>query len=582
MPVTLGQFVQRLVDSGLMQSDEIAAFRTSLPAEHQPADVRSLARELIRAGKLTKYQAEAIYRGQLQELVLGDYVVLDRIGAGGMGEVLKARHRTMERIVALKVLPTKEVSSPDSVKRFLREVRAAARLIHPNIVTAFDAGEHQGTHYLVMEYVDGQDLAALVKQHGPLGVDEAVDCTLQAARGLAHAHGQGVIHRDIKPGNLLLDKSGTVKILDMGLARVELAAGAPETTDGDRLTTSCQVLGTCDYMAPEQAEDTHAADHRADIYSLGCTLYRLLTGKPPYEGDTLVKILLAHRAAPIPSLRAVRADVPNALETVFQRMLAKRPADRYQSMTEVIAALEACRGPQETGVAIPAERSRDARLTSFLDGLAHAGPAAEATAALPQAEETMPPDVVDDAGARRKRPVLARRANRRALSQKAQRKFVAYAALASGAVVCAVLVALLIIYRGRVVDGSPWGAVPSVSAELSKLAPAKPRPEEVVRERAEQLIDHLCRGDIEACLEYADPAYVRAHGTNGTKFAFGLMGAVLKLGKHTTDTVRIDEVAVAEDGQTATVRMSLLTNHQWKAINAAKWVHVDGAWYIAF
>ena len=185
MPVTLGQFVQRLVESGLFPADEIAAFRAGLPAESQLDDARTLARELVRAGKLTKYQAEAVYQGRLKGLVLGDYVVLDRIGAGGMGEVFKARHRTMERIVAVKVLPAKEVSSPDSVKRFLREVRAAARLIHPNIVTAFDAGEHQGTHYLVMQYVDGQDLARLVKQHGPLPVGEAVDCALQAARGLA-------------------------------------------------------------------------------------------------------------------------------------------------------------------------------------------------------------------------------------------------------------------------------------------------------------------------------------------------------------------------------------------------------------
>jgi serine/threonine protein kinase len=582
MPVTLGQFVQRLVDSGLFQAEELDAFRARLPAEHEPADARTFARELIRAGKLSKYQAAAVYQGKLKGLMLGEYVVLDRIGAGGMGEVFRARHRTMERIVALKVLPPKEVSSPDSVKRFIREARAAARLIHPNIVTAFDAGEYQGTYYLVMQYVDGQDLAHLVKQHGPLAVDQAVDCTLQAARGLAHAHGQGVIHRDIKPGNLLLDKSGTVKILDMGLARVELAAGEPDAAGGDRLTASCQVMGTCDYMAPEQAEDTHAADHRADIYSLGCTLYRLLAGRAPYQGDTLIKILLAHREAPIPSLRAVRADVPDALDAVCQKMLAKRPEDRYQSMTEVIAALETCCQPQEAGVAARAEGSRDSVLTSFLDRMTQAGPVSKAQAALPQSEETMPSHVLDDTGARFKRPVPAHRAKRSALSPKTKRRLFTYGAFVAAVVACAVLVPLLIMNPGPAAPGDKEGAERRVSSDEPALPVAKPRPEDDVRQRAQQLIQHLCQGETDACVEYADPAYVRAQGTNGTKIAFGFMGAVLKLGRHTKDTVRIDDIAVDEDGQTAAVQMSLFANRQWTAIKPSKWIRSDGKWYIAF
>lgn len=191
-----------------------------------------------------------------------------------------------------------------------------------------------------MEYVEGEDLGRLVTAHGPLPVQEAVECVLQAAQGLAYAHQQGVIHRDIKPGNLLSDRSGAVKIFDMGLARVVLPGG--ETAPGDQLTGTGQVMGTCDYMAPEQAVSTHRVDGRADSYSLGCTLYRLLTGEAPYKGKTLVEVLLAHREAPIPSLRKKRPEVTEELEAVFRRMVAKRPEERYQTMEEVIRALEGC------------------------------------------------------------------------------------------------------------------------------------------------------------------------------------------------------------------------------------------------
>jgi serine/threonine protein kinase len=271
--------------------------------------------------------------------VFGEYLLLDRLGGSASGGVYKAKHRTMGRVVALKILSPEALNSPEALARFRRKVRILAQLSHPNLVTAYDAGRRAGTHYLIMEYVDGKDLRSLVKENGPLPVGDAVRYAAQAAAGLGYAHAHGVIHRNLKPSNLLVDRQGVVKVIGLGLARVEREAVPEEMSFGEEMTARGRVMGTFDYMAPEQALDSTRVDARTDVYALGCTLCTLLEGRPPYLEKSRVKKILAHRDAPIPSLFELRPEVPFALDALFHRMLAKRPEDRPQSMEEVIAGL---------------------------------------------------------------------------------------------------------------------------------------------------------------------------------------------------------------------------------------------------
>ena len=333
METSLEQFQAQLVESGLLSAEDITSATDGLSAP--PQNAKDLARLLIEQKKLTKFQAQQIHQGKGKALVLGNYVILDKLGQGGMGMVLKARHQRMKRIVALKVLSPKVTRNAEAAKRFQREVEAAAKLDHPNIVTAHDADQANGTHFLVMQYIEGTDLSSLVKTQGPLPLPQALRCILQAARGLEFAHQQGVIHRDIKPANLLLDQAGTVRILDMGLARID-----GETGPQAELTSTGAVMGTVDYMAPEQAQSTKNADARSDIYSLGITLWYLLVGRPAYDGDSLMARLLAHANNPIPSLRSSLPEIPESIPAIFEKMVAKNPVDRYQTMTDVLADLQ--------------------------------------------------------------------------------------------------------------------------------------------------------------------------------------------------------------------------------------------------
>jgi serine/threonine protein kinase len=329
------EFLHNLKDSGLFSREELEKCMAKAPGL---GDGETLAQRLIAAGKLTAFQAAAVRERRFEELVIGNYQVLDRLGAGGMGTVFKARHRRMKRVVALKLLSRSVAKSEKFVQRFQREVEAAAQLSHPNIVMAYDADEAEAGHFLVMELVNGRDLATEVQQRGPLPVAEAVSCITQAARALEYAHGQGIIHRDIKPANLLRDISGVVKVADLGLARFNEQLARHEEMAA--LTQAGSIMGTVDFMPPEQALGLSTIDHRADIYSLGCTLYFLLTGGPPYQGPTMMAILLKHRDGAIPSLCSTRGDVPAALNELFRQMVAKKPEERPDSMSGVVRALE--------------------------------------------------------------------------------------------------------------------------------------------------------------------------------------------------------------------------------------------------
>jgi len=263
---------------------------------------------------------------------IGSYGLGEALGSGGTSSVFRAVHLESGHEVALKILPSYMARNPTVLKRFVGEVRSAESLQHPNIVSIYDRGSEDGRYYLVLEYVEGGDLHDYVQRRGPLPVDEAVGLIAQAARGLEYAASRGVVHRDVKPSNLLRTPLGEVKITDLGLAV------RPEAED-ERVTREGTTVGTVDYMAPEQARDSRATSVRSDIYSLGCTLHYLLTGRPPFPGGDLTEKLTKHARTPAPDVRERRPDVPPAIADALQRMLAKRPEDRYASYAELLAAL---------------------------------------------------------------------------------------------------------------------------------------------------------------------------------------------------------------------------------------------------
>jgi serine/threonine-protein kinase len=331
---TLLDLIER---SGLVEKDRLDSLVARLKSDGNgqlPDDVDEVAGKFVTENLVTQWQSDRLLEGRHRGFFLGRYKLLGQAGAGGMSTVYLGEHVLMQRRVAIKVLPTKRVNDTSYLARFHREARAAAALDHPNIVRAYDVDNEGNTHYMVMEFVDGRDLQQTVKKSGTLDYARAADYIRQAAEGLAYAHSQGLIHRDVKPANLLVDQKNVVKVLDLGLARF---------TDDDHASLTVQydenVLGTADYLAPEQAVDSHGADARADIYSLGCTLYFLLTGHPPFPDGTLPQRLMAHQKQQPPPIAKDRPDVPTDLAAICAKMMAKKPADRYASMAEVADVL---------------------------------------------------------------------------------------------------------------------------------------------------------------------------------------------------------------------------------------------------
>jgi serine/threonine protein kinase len=393
--------VQTLRDSLLLtpaQKNDLARH-----LRHCFTDPRALARELLRRDWLTPYQINQVFLGRAAGLALGPYVLLQRLGEGGMGRVYKARHVKMARTVALKVIRKDRLDSPDTTKRFFREVQAAAQLDHPNIVTAYDADEVGGTYFFAMEYIDGQDLGKLVKQDGPLPAPVACDYIHQAAQGLQHAHEKGLVHRDIKPSNLLVAAarpgrrgSGShpalgapstsplrpmIKILDMGLARVRPLQA---TEESPTLTHFQAVLGTPDFIAPEQARNAHEADIRSDLYSLGCTFYYLLAGQVPFPQAAPLEKLLKHYLDDPAPVEEVNPEVPPRVGRVVRRLMAKDPDARYQTPAELAEELAALldhavlvAAPAAAAIAAPAA-------VAVAAGVGPAGPIAEDPVAVPE------------------------------------------------------------------------------------------------------------------------------------------------------------------------------------------------------
>jgi serine/threonine-protein kinase len=313
-------------------------------------DSLALAEYLAEIDWLTAYQVKMLFTDHWDQLVVGPYHILDRLGEGGVSEVFKAWDTRKGCVVALKVLRQHLCSQDDAVRQFRRELRAVTRLNHPNVIKTFNAEQVGKLHYFAMEFIEGMDLDRFVQRAGPLAVEQASDYVRQVAQGLQHAHQLGLVHRDVKPANLFLlhpplsEGNGTVrrpdpvvKILDWGLARIQAMPG--ESSFQGTVCEKGALIGTADYIAPEQARDASLVDTRADVYSLGCTLYYLLTGRPPFTGPSLMQKLMQHQEAEPEPLRRLRPDVPEELAGIVQRMMAKRPEDRFQIPLLVVAAL---------------------------------------------------------------------------------------------------------------------------------------------------------------------------------------------------------------------------------------------------
>jgi serine/threonine-protein kinase len=325
-------FLKLLERSGIVAEDQLKSElgRLSELASGRKVKTGELVDHLVDSGLITKWHTEKLLAGKYKGFFLGKYKLLGHLGSGGMSSVYLAKHKISEQLRAIKVLPRKKVADKSYLDRFYLEARAAASLNHPNVVRIYDICNESDTHYMVMEFVDGSDLYEIVTADGPLSIEDAMLFTAQACEGLTHAHQRELVHRDIKPANLLKTTSGDIKILDLGLALVN-------QDDSESLTIlyNDKVMGTADYLSPEQAVNSHEVDSRADIYSLGCTLYYLLAGHPPFPKGTLAQRIAMHQTKDPADVRESRPDCPEVVVELCQKMMRKDPDDRFQTCVEI-------------------------------------------------------------------------------------------------------------------------------------------------------------------------------------------------------------------------------------------------------
>lgn len=366
--ITSDRIFELIEKSRLVESGKLQAQLDVIRARHDgvlPEDPVVVCKELEDAGVITRWQSEKILQGKYKGFFLGSHKLLGHLGSGGMSSVYLAEHILMKHQRAIKVLPKSKLGKNSYLERFQREAKAIASLNHPNIVRAYDINNEKDTHYLVMEYVEGADMQNLVRKHGPLPYAVAADYIAQAARGLHHAHEAGLIHRDVKPANLLVNKDGVVKVLDLGLALFS------EDTDASlTMEYNDKVLGTADYLPPEQAINSHKIDSRADMYGLGCTLYFLLTGHPPFPDGSIASRIIKHQNSMPPDIRKERVDCPGELDGVCVKMMQKDPKFRYTSCLQVAEILEAWlkKYREETKDNPSKHRDNNLSVTDILDG----------------------------------------------------------------------------------------------------------------------------------------------------------------------------------------------------------------------
>lgn len=366
--ITSDRIFDLIEKSRLVESGKLQAQLDVIKARHEgnlPEDPVAVCKELEDAGIITRWQSEKILQGKYKGFFLGSHKLLGHLGSGGMSSVYLAEHMLMKHKRAIKVLPKSKLGKNSYLERFQREAKAIASLNHPNIVRAYDINNEKDTHYLVMEYVEGADMQNLVRKHGPLPYAVAADYIAQAARGLHHAHEAGLIHRDVKPANLLVNKDGVVKVLDLGLALFL------EDTDASlTMEYNDKVLGTADYLPPEQAINSHKIDSRADMYGLGCTLYFLLTGHPPFPDGSIASRIIKHQNSMPPDIRKERVDCPGELDGVCVKMMQKEPKFRYSTCLQVAEILEAWlkKYREETKDNPTKHRDNNLSVTDILDG----------------------------------------------------------------------------------------------------------------------------------------------------------------------------------------------------------------------